>query len=137
MMVYVDSSVLLRVVFGEAQRLGRWPSIGQPVSSALIRLECLRTIDRARLVHRLPDVEVATLRGAVFAQLAGFRLVPVDESILEQAAQPFPTALASLDAIHLATALGMRRQAPHLRIATHDAELAVAAKANGFEVLGI
>ena len=46
MNVYVDSSVLLRIVLGERDRLRIWPTITNAVSSELIRLECLRTIDR-------------------------------------------------------------------------------------------
>jgi hypothetical protein len=55
--VYVDSSVLLRVVLGEPGRLRIWPRITTAVSSELIRLECLRTIDRARLRLGLDDVD--------------------------------------------------------------------------------
>jgi hypothetical protein len=44
--------------------------------------------------------------------------------------------LGSLDAIHLASAVLARSKSPDLVIATHDAELATAARAVGFEVLG-
>jgi hypothetical protein len=48
-----------------------------------------------------------------------------------------PTALGTLDAIHLATALVWRdRQNVALTIATHDAALATAARAFGFDVVG-
>jgi hypothetical protein len=50
--------------------------------------------------------------------------------------EPFPTALGSLDAIHLSSALLKRDQIEGMRLATHDAEFATAAMAMGFTVDG-
>ncbi len=136
MNVYVDASVLLRVVLGEPGRLRAWPRITEAVSSELIRLECLRTIDRARVRLGLRDEEVATRRAAVLDAIEAFNLVPVGRRVLERAEDPFPTSLGSLDAIHLASALLVRDRFPELSLATHDAELAVAARAVGFKVHG-
>jgi predicted nucleic acid-binding protein len=134
--VYVDSSVLLRVVLGERGRLRIWPRITTAVSSELIRLECLRTIDRARLRLGLEDAQVADRRAAVLEAIEGFTLVPLSPSILERAAEPFPTVVGSLDAIHLTSALLVRDEFDALTLATHDRELAVAARAEGFRVHG-
>ena len=136
MTVYVDSSVLLRVVLGEPGVLREWSRIDRALSSELTRLECLRTIDRARIRHRLKDDEVARQRAAILEQLEGFEIVPPETAVLERAAEPFPTLLGSLDAIHLATALLSRAHVPSLRFATHGSELAIAARAVGFSVLG-
>ncbi len=135
MNVYVDSSVLLRVVLAEPGRLRRWGEITRPIASVLIRLECLRTIDRARIRMGLADRVIADRRAAVLEQLEGFDLIPVDPAVLERAADPFSTALGSLDAVHLASALLVRSQIPDLWIATHDQELETAARAVGFPVL--
>jgi hypothetical protein len=135
--VYVDSSVLLRFVFGERRQLREWPAITRAVSSTLVRLECLRVIDRARLRSRLPDAVVADMHETAQRHLAGFDLVPLDAAILDRAAEPFSTLVASLDAIHLATALLLRQDIPGLSLATHDRELATAARASGFDVLGV
>jgi hypothetical protein len=134
--VYVDSSVVLRVIGGERGALKEWKKITRPLSSALIRVECLRTIDRARIQARLSDDEVAMRRAAVLEQLDGFELVAVEAPVLERAAEPFPTAVGSLDALHLATAVLARGRLPDLALATHDVELATAARALGFAVLG-
>jgi predicted nucleic acid-binding protein len=134
--VYVDSSVLLRVVLGEPGRLRTWPRITTPVSSELVRLECLRTIDRARVRLGLPDREVADRRATVLEVIETFTLVEITSRILERAAEPFPTTIGSMDAIHLATALLVRNRFDDLAIATHDGELAVAARATGFRVHG-
>ena len=132
----MDTSVLLRVVLGEPGRLRNWKAITRPIASDLVRLECLRTIDRARIQLGLDGREVALRREAVFEQLDAFELIPLDPVVLERAAEPFPTVVGTLDALHLASALVVRPELPDLRFATHDQGLAVAARAMGFVVLG-
>ena len=137
MNVYVDSSVLLRIVLGEADRLRIWPTITNPVSSELIRLECLRTIDRARIRLGVDDRRIAKYRADVLEAIDAFSLVTLDSVVLERASEPFPTALGSLDAIHLASALLIRDDFDGLAFATHDDGLGTAALATGFQVHGV
>ena len=136
MNVYVDSSVLLRVVLRERGRVAVWSKITVPVASELIRLECLRTIDRARIRSRLEDDAVADHRAAVLESIEAFSLIKVGRAVLERAADPFPTVLGSLDAIHLASALLVKDEFEDLSLATHDRGLAIAARAMGFRVYG-
>ncbi|CAN5714168.1 hypothetical protein BH23CHL8_BH23CHL8_01980 [soil metagenome] len=133
----MDSSVLLRIILGEPRRLDIWRSITVPVSSELIRLECLRTVDRARIRLGLADRQVARHRADILEACAAFTLVPLEHAILERAAQPFPTLIGSLDAIHLASAIYAREQLRDLAVATHDEELAMAARAEGFTTHGV
>ncbi|MBA2458779.1 MAG: PIN domain-containing protein [Gemmatimonadales bacterium] len=138
MIVYLDSSVLLRIVLGEAGRLAQWNAIETGVSSALAEVECLRTLDRLRLRGALSDVELAGRRRSIVQVLEAVELVQVARQVLRRAADPFPTPLGTLDAVHLATALAWRetRHAP-LIFATHDAELGLAAAASGLDVIGV
>ncbi|HET8784326.1 MAG TPA: PIN domain-containing protein, partial [Candidatus Limnocylindrales bacterium] len=135
--VYIDSSVLLRVVLGEPRRLRTWSRITNAVSSELIRLECLRTIDRARIRVGLDDRSVASYRADILEAIEAFTLVAVDGRVQERAAEPFPTLIGSLDALHLATALLVREEMQDLVFATHDEELGLAARATGFVVHGV
>lgn len=137
MNLYVDTSVLLRVVLGERGRLREWTRSERWVSSELVRLESLRTIDRARVQLRLADRALSTRRAAVLEHLRAFELVGLQAAVLERAANPFPTSLGTLDAIHLASALLARDRYPDLVLATHDEELAIAAEAMGFDVVGV
>ncbi|MGH2794930.1 MAG: PIN domain-containing protein [Actinomycetota bacterium] len=137
MNAYIDTSVLLRVVLGEPERLRIWPKITDAFSSELIRLECLRTIDRGRIRLGLDDRTVAKQRGAVIETIESLRLISLDRVILDRASEPFPTSLGSLDAIHLASAVLAREQLGDLILATHDDELGLAAQAVGFSVHGV
>ena len=135
MRAYVDSSVVLRVAFGEADRLETWPRISEPVSSELVRVECMRTLDRARLRGLLAEPDVARIRAELMEIIDAFDLVELDDHVKARAAEPFPTTLGTLDALHLASALLVHQQGDDLAFATHDGELAVAATAVGFDLL--
>jgi uncharacterized protein len=134
--VYVDTSVLLRVVLGEPGVLAEWTAIDMAVASELTRVEALRTIDRARILVHLPDEEVAFRREGVLAILGGIHVAGLNAAVLERAADPFPTLVRTLDAIHLATALLVRAEHDDLVFATHDRQLAIAARSVGFQVVG-
>jgi len=135
---YLDSSVLLRIVLGQGNALKEWQGIEQGIASALLEVESLRTLDRLRLAQGLGDDEVAVRREAVFRLIEAMQVVEITRPVLARAAQPLPTSLGTLDAIHLATALLWRElTGADLAMATHDEALATAAKASGLRVFGI
>jgi predicted nucleic acid-binding protein len=133
---YIDTSVLLRVVLGESKPLKQWASIDVALSSELIRVEALRSIDRARVLLHLKDADLSERRAGVLTTLAAFHLARLDRRVLARAAEPFPTLVRTLDAIHLATADLARADYAELVFATHDRELGRAAAAIGFRVIG-
>jgi len=137
MIAYVDASVLLRVALAQPNVLAEWPRIRRGVASTLVMTESLRTLDRLRLRAGLTDTEVAERRGIILALAGSLELVDVDPIVLERAAQPMPTELGTLDAIHLATAL-LWKELTHadLVMATHDSALALGAQAHGLRVIG-
>jgi len=137
MIAYVDASVLLRVALRQPDALPEWRQIRQGVSSALITTESLRTLDRLRLRAKLPDEEIANRRAAILRLIASLEVVEIGAVVLDRAAQPMPTELGTLDAIHLATALLWKEMSRvDLVMATHDGALGLAAKAHGLPVLG-
>ncbi len=138
MIAYIDASVLLRVALGQPDALPEWRQIDRGVTSALAMTECLRTLDRLRLRAKLADAEVAARRATVLALIASLEVVEIDSVVLDRAAQPMPTELGTLDAIHLATALLWKDLArADLTMATHDTALALGAQAHGLRVVGV
>jgi predicted nucleic acid-binding protein len=135
--VYIDSSVVVRILFGEPDPLAIWSQIERPVSSELLGIECLRTLDRVRLRDRLDGRAFGERRRAMLDVIAAIEVVPLEASILERAGDPFPTSLGTLDAIHLASALAIRDQLPGMVFATHDDELGLAAMSMGFDLQGV
>ncbi len=137
MIHYIDSSVLLRIVLGQSGRLREWKKVTHGVSSSLAEVESLRTLDRLRLEKDLEEDDFARRRGTLLRVLDSLTLVDPTRPVLERAAQPFPTVLGTLDAIHLATALLYRDAVRQLvTVATHDRALARAARAHAFPVVG-
>ena len=138
MIAYVDASVLLRVALAQPDVLPEWSQIRRGVSSALMMDESLRTLDRLRLRAKLADAEVAKRRATILALVAALELVDINAAVLERAAQPMPTELGTLDAIHLATALLWKEMmGVELVMATHDGALALGAQAHGLPVVGV
>jgi predicted nucleic acid-binding protein len=137
MNAYLDSSVMLRLILGEKGRLRGWESFEILVTSDLAEVECLRTIDRLRLRHNLPEKEVVMRREALFRFMEAMEVVEINRGVLKRAAESFPVALGTLDAIHLATALLWQEdRQSDLVMATHDKALGQAAKAFGMKVEG-
>ena len=137
MIAYLDASVALRLILGEPHRLAEWRRIETAVASALTEVECLRTLDRLMRLGSLTAEELAERRTAVFRLLEAVEVVDVARAVLRRAAEPFPTPLGTLDAIHLSTALAWREaRSADLAMATHDKSLATAARSVGLEVLG-
>ena len=138
MIAYLDASVVLRLVLGQPDRLKEWRKIDHAVTSGLTEVECLRTLDRRARQGRLEEADLAERRGLTLELLERIDLVEVGPSVLRRARDPFPTPLGTLDAIHLATALlwAASRREP-VTVATHDAELARAARSMGLGVVGV
>jgi predicted nucleic acid-binding protein len=134
MKVYVDTSIVLRRMLGQAGAIQRWVEWDLAVTSELMRVEALRTLDRLRISGRLSDVELADLAALLRTLALSLEEIPIQSPVLQRASSPFPTSVATLDAIHLATALlWMEDNGDMLTFLTHDRQLSIAARACGME----
>lgn len=136
MRVYVDTSVVVRVIFGEPNAWPGWGDWSEACSSRLWHTEALRVLERARLETRYEPHNLLHLRKSIDLVHQHFRIFALTEAILNRAGEPFSSSLGTLDAIHLATALGIRDSYGLDALLTHDIQLANAAKAMGINVLG-
>lgn len=122
---YLDTSALTKLVVAEAgtKALRAWLKTDrEPVACDLARTELIRAVRRSapdRLLHAR-------------AVLDSLTLIDVTTSIFEQASRLDPTSLRSLDAIHLAAALGLGDDLDSM--VTYDDRLAEAANLNGIPV---
>jgi predicted nucleic acid-binding protein len=123
---YLDTSALGRVLLGEPDAPAILAALGafdQHVASRLARVELRRLALRE-------DALAAADR-----LLAGVALVPVDEAVLAAAETVEPATVATLDAIHLATALRLAEAALLDAVVTYDVRLADGARHHGLTVL--
>ncbi len=137
MNVFLDTSVVLRRLLNEPHPIALWGKWAAGYASRIWLTEALRTVDRLRLDGRLTDGDVARLHDALRRVDDSLTIVPVDEDVLTRAGETFPTALGTLDSIHLASALKVRDRFKVDRFLTHDRQLALAAISMGFSVDGV
>ncbi len=137
MIVYVDSSAVLRVLLRQPRPLAIWARWERAYASDLAGVEARRVIDRLRLDGALADAGVAQVHGDLRAIERAIGRVALTRTVLQRAALPMPTVVKTLDAIHLASALLLReRRRLAIVFATHDERQAIAARALGFDVVG-
>jgi predicted nucleic acid-binding protein len=136
--VYVDSSVLVRIIARQPNPLAGLESLGDAIASTLIEVEVPRAIDALQRAGGLPEEAAAVALANGRAALRGFDLIEIDAPVRWRAGGPLGSPLRSLDAIHLASALRWRDENPdeQLTFATHDERLARAAQMHGFTVIG-
>ncbi len=124
--VYLDTSVLGRILLDEPdtpairRELGRFE---RHISSALLSVE----------LHRLGLRE--NMLTFVAELLSGKVLIPLNEEILATAEIIAPPTVATLDAIHLATAVSLSNTGRLDALMTYDKRLAIGARKHGLEVL--
>ena len=136
MIVYLDSSVVLRPLLGQPRPLSAWGKWTTAYSSELLGVECRRAIDRLRLEALYDDGQVVQAMEQLTRVERTIRQIRLSRSIIQGASKTMPTIVKTLDAIHLAAAVAIReRRNIELLFATHDGQQANAAKALGFTCL--
>jgi predicted nucleic acid-binding protein len=124
--IYLDASALVKLVMPEPESAALFAHLANDpdlVSSELSRVELLRSLARAEAPPRAHQ--------RAHRVLERIALVRLHDSILQRAATLAPTALRTLDALHLATALEMT---PGPEMLTYDRRLAGASRAAGLRV---
>ncbi|MCC6764728.1 MAG: type II toxin-antitoxin system VapC family toxin [Deltaproteobacteria bacterium] len=138
MTVYLDTSTVLRVVLGQPGRLSSWAEWETACASELLSVEARRVLDRLRLEGALDDDQVGAFHRALGRIVRTIDCIRVTRLVLGRAALPMATPVKTLDALHLASALLWReRHDAELVFATHDPQQARAARALGFECVGV
>ncbi len=138
MITYIDSSAVLRVLFNHKDAYARFGKWGEAGSSELLRVECNRTLYRLRLEGKISDETLSDYQEVFSDFIKTINIIELNAAVLERSAGPFQTIVGSLDAIHLSTALLWKDERQEdVVMLTHDAQLAVAARAAGLMVAGV
>jgi uncharacterized protein len=121
--IYLDTSVALAHLLAEDRRPseGLWSE--ELVTSRLLEYELWRGLNRRELARSHGDAARLLLARISFLELT--------RSVLARALQPFPGAVRTLDALHLASATFLREQGVELTLATYDRRMAEACRAMG------
>jgi len=121
--IYVDSSVLLADLFAEPRSPPERLWEDDLASSQLLAYEVWNRVH----VYGLVPSHGARARGL----LARVSLTAMSEAALARALEPFPVAVRTLDALHLATMDFIRESGEPVQLASYDNRLIAAAEALG------
>ncbi|MBR1589192.1 MAG: hypothetical protein IJ658_12815 [Kiritimatiellae bacterium] len=134
MIVYLDSTVVLRQLLGTGKRWVGWGKWDKAYASVLLRTECCRAANRLRAEGKLNDEQRAKLGKWIESVCSCVTTVPLTDEILGRAAEPFPVNVGTLQGLHLATMLELKAaRGIACALATDDRGLLLAAESLGFE----
>lgn len=125
-LVYVDTSALGRSLLEEPDKPAierELETFRRRISSSLLRVELRRLGLRRDMLNRVDPL------------LTGIALIPLDEQVLAAAETLTPSTVATLDAIHLATAVRLFTEGELDALMTYDKQLADGARTHGITVL--
>lgn len=128
-MIYIDSSVALARLLFEARSPPTQFWQQELVSSRLLEYE---------IWHRVHAYDPTGANiGPARTLLTGIELLQLDPTLLARALEPWPTAIRTLDALHLATAEYLRQHGEPIELASYDSRLLAAASALGIPLAAL
>jgi len=128
-MIYLDTSVALAQLLAEDERppAGLWRE--SLVSSRLLEYELWVRLHARGLGRSHGDAALDLLSRVAFLELT--------PPVLERALEPFPVAVRTLDALHLASMAFLRARGVTLTLASFDGRLSDAASALGIPMYSL
>ncbi len=96
---YLDTSAFIKLVRSEAES----PALRRELAGRELLSSTLLIVEGRRAARRYGELAIRRSRTA----LTAITLIPLDQPILDTAAELDPAELRSLDALHLATAVSL------------------------------
>jgi predicted nucleic acid-binding protein len=124
--IYLDTSVLLAQLLAEDRvpPAELWEDV--LVSSRLVEYELWTRLHARGLSRSHAEPAALLLSRVAMLELAG--------PVLARAKEPFPTAVRTLDALHLASAHFLREHGQNVQLASYDGRMKAVAEALRFEL---
>ena len=139
MNLYAESSAVLAWLLGDEggdDARERLSTAGLVLASDLTLIECDRVLHRAAALGALSEAEVLERRTLLSTAAEHWVVFPIDAEMAERARRPFPREpVRTLDALHIAAALVIRRLTAGLRLLSLDERIRRNAIELGFEVV--
>ena len=103
MIVYLDSSFVIRRLLGVGKPAEFWGKWEKAYASALMRTECFRIANNLRLAGKLDDAGRARLGAWIETVCNAVTQIPLTDNVMKRAAEAYPVEIGTLQALHLAT----------------------------------
>lgn len=106
------------------------------LTSELTLVECDRALIRARTSLNLGAAEIEKRRALLESRARHWTLMAIGPAVIDRARRPFPVEpIRTLDALHMASALGAKEAFDDLVMLSFDHRVRAAARAVGLGVL--
>ncbi len=129
-MIYVDSSVALAQLLFEIRAPPAWLWREPLASSRLLEYELWSRVHAYGLTGTRGD-DVRAMLGLV-------DMIEMTGAVLARALEPFPVSVRTLDGLHLATLVSLRRHVGEaVELASFDRRMLIAARALGIAVAAL
>jgi predicted nucleic acid-binding protein len=125
--IYLDTSVALAQLFAEDRVPPAELWEDSLVASRLLEYELWTRVHARGLIRSHGEAATNLLSRIAFLELA--------QPVLARAREPFPVAVRTLDALHLASMAFLRENGQRVSLASYDTRLTGAAKKLGIDVL--
>ena len=125
-MIYLDSSVVLARLLTGPRNAPDTAWNDALISSRLLEYEVWNRIHARQLTRSLGETAQSLLEH--------IELIEMTQTVLARAIDPFPIAVRTLDALHLATIGFVRSQGHSVQLASFDRRMIAAARALGIEL---
>jgi len=139
MMLYAESSAPLAWLLEQAhgERVADLLAAAEHVvTSELTFVECDRVLIRAVVLHELEEADAVDRQARLNAVAEKWTVVTLNDEILERARRPFPAEpVRTLDALHLASVLTLRRLVPDVAMLTLDNRVRMAGSRLGIPIV--
>ena len=137
MIGYLDTSVLLRILFNEPYEKINLSVFEKIISSELIEIEARRRLNNMRLANQLSDSEVAMFSMKLSSMLESMDQILITRPIINRAKHSAGVQIRTLDFMHLCSALFWKEvKKKEIMILTHDIEFGRAAQILGLQIVG-
>jgi predicted nucleic acid-binding protein len=124
--IYLDTSVAIAHLLAEDRRPSDALWARPLVTSRLLEYELWTRLNARGLGASHGDAARSLVE-----RLAVMELLP---NVLARATEPFPAAVRTFDALHLASILFLRERVPTIELASYDDRLTAAARALGIRI---
>ncbi len=139
MNTYFETSAIIKLVVvedGSDESGALWDASDLLITSRLAYVEARAALAAARRARRLSQKELEAAKRALEGRFREIDLIEITERVSRTAGDLAEQhGLRGYDAVHLASALAL--SAGDVVLATWDRDLALAARATGFDIAGI
>ena len=136
---FLDTSIILRILLRERDPFNQFDQFERWYASRLLIIEARRVLQSMFLNRELDEEKYGSIQIELSSFILALSIISLRERVLQRAEDAFPLPVATLDALHVSSALLLAEALTNDSVAflTHDTQQAKVANACGVAVEGV